>query len=94
LVRLPAGAQGRVVALNVPASDAAALEAMGLVVGALVRVCRVGQPTIVAVLNGDPASGCACGGSRLGLAHDLAMQINVQPLVSCAGGGAEGAVSC
>lgn len=74
-------------ALHVPASDAAALEAMGLVVGAQVRVCRVGQPTIVAVLSGDPASGCACGGSRLGLAHDLAAQISVQPLASCAGGG-------
>jgi Fe2+ transport system protein FeoA len=52
--------------------DAAVLAAMGLCCNAKVRLCRAGEPCIVAVLGGG-GSGC-----RIGLARPLADQIMVE----------------
>jgi hypothetical protein len=65
--------------------DAALLRAMGLCDRATVRVCRLGEPCVVAVggvrgVGVDPKS-CTCGGScRIGLARPLAGRIYVTPL--------------
>lgn len=60
------------------ADDAAMLRAMGLVPGATFRVCRTGEPCIVAVMHTGATSQCSCGGSRIGLASNLAKQILVR----------------
>jgi hypothetical protein len=54
------------------------LRAMGLRPGAMVRVVRVGQPTIVEIVScGGPACGqCGC---RLGLAKGVAERLLMQP---------------
>jgi len=54
--------------------DAAILAAMGLCCNAKVRLCRAGEPCIVAVLGG---SGAGC---RIGLARPLADRIMVERL--------------
>lgn len=60
------------------ADDGAMLRAMGLVTGATVRVCRTGEPCIVAVMHTGAKASCSCGGSRIGLASNLAKQILVR----------------
>jgi Fe2+ transport system protein FeoA len=81
LMAMQAGRVGRLLDAAVGADDAAMLRAMGLVPGAMVRVCRTGEPCIVAVMNaGQAASGCGCGGSRIGLAGALARAIRVVPV--------------
>lgn len=73
-----AGGVGVVLETAVGEQDGAMLRAMGLVPGATVRVCRAGEPCIVAVLH-TGASACACGGSRIGLARRLARGVYVRP---------------
>lgn len=54
------------------ASGAAMLRAMGLTPEAKIRLCRLGEPCIVAVR-------CACGGqTRIGLARRVASRIMVR----------------
>lgn len=67
-----AGQYGLVVACRVEGADAPILRAMGLTEGAVLRVCRVGQPTIVALLC---HRGCHCASSRVGLARALADRV-------------------
>ena len=67
-----AGQYGLVVACRVEGADAPILRAMGLTEGAILRVCRVGQPTIVALLC---HRGCHCASSRVGLARALADRV-------------------
>jgi Fe2+ transport system protein FeoA len=66
--------------------DATMLRAMGLKPGALVRVCRAGEPCIVEVLapRGGGPCGCDCS-TRIGLAKDLAMRVKVIPVESSVG---------
>jgi hypothetical protein len=59
---------------DVPADDAALLGAMGLCCNAKVRLCRAGEPCIVAVTTGRGA------GCRIGLARPLADRIVVEPV--------------
>ena len=66
------------------AGDGAILRAMGLTAGAVVRVCRVGEPTIVAVMC---HRGCHCASGRIGLARELAGRVMVS--VAPAGADAE-----
>lgn len=56
------------------------LRAMGMKPGAMVRVCRAGEPCIVEVLapRGGGPCGCDCS-TRIGLAKDLAMRVMVIP---------------
>jgi len=69
-----AGQYGLVVACRVEGSDAPILRAMGLTEGSIVRVCRAGEPTIVALLC---HRGCHCASSRVGLARALADRVLV-----------------
>lgn len=90
LTTLGEGALGVLDAAQVDPGDAALLRAMGLVGGATLRVCRQGSPCIVAVMNPgarvdgggghEQCPSCACGGSRIGLAHDLARRVMVRPI--------------
>jgi len=74
LSTLKAGQHGLVVACRVEGADAPILRAMGLTEGAVVRVCRAGQPTILALLC---HRGCHCASSRIGLALALADRVMV-----------------
>lgn len=78
LATLRAGQVAVVTETHLAAEDAAMLRAMGLVSGATVRVCRTGEPCIVAVMHTGAKASCSCGGSRIGLASNLAKQILVQ----------------
>lgn len=61
--------------------DAALLRAMGLCERTHVRLCRVGEPCVVAV-GGVSAEHCRCGGTcRIGLARNLADRIFVTVVV-------------
>ena len=66
-------AEGLAEAAGVDGEDGAAmLRAMGLTPEARIRLCRLGEPCIVAVR-------CACGGqTRIGLARRIASRIMVQ----------------
>lgn len=74
LSTLKAGQYGLVTACRVEGADAPILRAMGLTEGAVVRVTRVGEPTIVALLC---HRGCHCSASRVGLARALADRVLV-----------------
>ena len=74
LSSLKSGQYGLVVACRVEGADAPILRAMGLNEGAVLRVCRAGQPTIVALLC---HRGCHCASSRVGLARALADRVMV-----------------
>ncbi len=88
LSSLTPGKVGVVASLGLAAADAAHVRAMGLHEQVRVRLCRAGEPCIVAVL---PAmGGCAgegessgsslpCCASRIGLARALAERIWVTP---------------
>ena len=69
LAQLKPGQSGKVRAADVGPADAALLSAMGLCCDARVRLCRAGEPCIVAVLTGGRAS------CRIGLARPLAERI-------------------
>ncbi|HYE03262.1 MAG TPA: FeoA family protein [Phycisphaerales bacterium] len=73
LTQLKRGQSAVVVDARLEKGDAAFLRAMGLCAAARVRLCRAGEPCIVAV-------GCGCGGTcRIGLARPLAERIVVRP---------------
>jgi hypothetical protein len=67
-----AGMVGVVCEARLEECDAALLRAMGLGCGSRVRLCRAGEPCIVAVITGGRAS------CRIGLARPLAEQIMVE----------------
>jgi len=83
------GECGVIVEKQLDADDRAMLRAMGLEASATIRVCRAGEPCIVAVIagqsgldGGGQASGPAAGrldGSccRIGLSRDLSNRIVV-----------------
>lgn len=76
LTDLRPGEVGVVEDATLEASDAAFLRAMGLCNEAKVRLCRAGEPCIVAV--GSFGSDCGCGSvCRIGLARPLAQRIYV-----------------
>ena len=79
LSSLRRGQSGVICESRLDPEDAALLRAMGLSVGATVRVVREGEPCVVG-LGADGASGCGCGGMcRIGLARGLAAKILVRP---------------
>jgi Fe2+ transport system protein FeoA len=71
LTQLKPGQAGVVRSAALSGSDAAMLGAMGLCCNAKVRLCRAGEPCIVAVTTGRGA------GCRIGLARPLAEKILV-----------------
>lgn len=71
---LRAGQTGLLWRLDLEPHDAALLRAMGLRPQALVRLCRVGDPTILEVLAGGEECRCA---SRIGLAAALTHRVLV-----------------
>lgn len=73
LSQLKPGQCGTVRTSDLSASDASVLSAMGLCCDAKVRLCRAGEPCIVAVLTGGRAS------CRIGLARPLAERIVIDP---------------
>lgn len=74
LNQLKPGEAGVVRSAPVGTDDAAMLAAMGLCCNAKVRLCRAGEPCIVAVVSGG-GDGC-----RIGLARPLADRIMVERL--------------
>lgn len=74
LTDLRRGEVGVVAEASLDESEAAFLRAMGLCVEARVRLCRVGEPCIVAVGNDCDCRGASC---RIGLARPLAKKIFV-----------------
>lgn len=78
LARVPAGAVGVVRQVQIEGEDAKLLCAMGLCVGARVRVVRQGEPCVVAV-GGVDYRRCKCGGRcRIGVARALARCVLVE----------------
>jgi Fe2+ transport system protein FeoA len=71
LTQLRPGQTGVVRASRVGEQDAALLGAMGLCCDAKVRLCRAGEPCIVAITTGRGA------GCRIGLSRPLAEKIEV-----------------
>lgn len=57
-------------------ADASYLRAMGLRAGAMVRVCRVGEPCVIEVISGHTCK-CHCR-CRIGLARNLAALVWVR----------------
>lgn len=80
LASVRAGQIAIVERVELDADDAALLCAMGLCEGAHLRVCRSGEPFVVAVGGISPEK-CHCGGScRVGISRALAKQILVHSL--------------
>lgn len=76
LAELRPGQVGVVSEAALEEQDAAYLRAMGLCNEAKVRMCRAGEPCIVAV--GSFGNDCGCGSvCRIGLARPLAQKIYV-----------------
>jgi Fe2+ transport system protein FeoA len=78
LNQLKPGETGVVRSAQINSADAAMLGAMGLCCNAKVRLCRAGEPCIVAVMGGRGA------GCRIGLARPLADKILVERLDAAA----------
>jgi hypothetical protein len=74
LTTLARGQIGRVCGASMGADDAALLRAMGLRRNTRVRLCRMGEPCIVALECRD-GEGC-----RIGLAQRLAAGLMVEPV--------------
>lgn len=73
LTQLQRGRKGRIAASDADSPDSAMLRAMGLKPQAEIRICRLGQPCIVAVMN-------QCGGGcRIGLDRAIADRVMVCP---------------
>ncbi|MEK6701427.1 MAG: ferrous iron transport protein A [Planctomycetota bacterium] len=62
--------------VDLEAADAAMLRAMGLRGGAMIRVCRVGEPTVAEVISGHTCR-CQCR-CRIGIARGLARRITLK----------------
>lgn len=75
LVAARAGQEGQVLGAGLEERDAAMLRAMGLRPSAKLRVCRVGEPTIVELVPDGP--GVCRSGCRIGLAKSLAARIRI-----------------
>jgi hypothetical protein len=91
LAELPVDAVGEICEARLDPDDAALLRAMGLSLSAKVRMCRAGEPCIVAVLSSaSPCQGgvvgdgrvVPCCSSRIGLARSLAKRILVTRVTS------------
>lgn len=83
LTQLRAGQTGVLVEAQLEAGDAALLRAMGLCDRSTLRLCRLGEPCVVAVGGrlAPDAKACTCGGTcRIGLARPLAERIFVSVL--------------
>jgi hypothetical protein len=77
LTRLRPGQTGIIAASHLDADDAALLRAMGLGDRVRIKVCRVGEPCVVA-LGTTEGRHCHCQGHcRIGLARNLAERIFV-----------------
>lgn len=72
LTQLRRGECGVIQRSTLSTGDAALLAAMGLCCNAKVRLCRAGEPCIVAVMSGR---GAEC---RIGLARSLAERLHVE----------------
>lgn len=82
LTALRAGQVGVVCETCLDAGDATVLRAMGLRPNSTIRVCRVGEPTIIEVLPSRVGEGSQCASPdcrcRLGLAWVLASRVRVR----------------
>ncbi len=79
IASLKRGESGVVCDSQLAGNDDALLRAMGLHPAAWVRLCREGEPCIVAVSSGSPGGSCGCGSEcRIGLARSLAQRIFVR----------------
>jgi Fe2+ transport system protein FeoA len=77
LTTLRAGQRAVIRETRLELDDAALLRAMGLCIGTIVRVFRVGEPCVLAVGGAKPH--CKCGGMcRIGIARPLAEKIMVE----------------
>lgn len=72
----PTGWIGRVVSTELPSSEAAMLRAMGLRPGAVIRVCRRGEPTVIEVVSGHECK-CHCR-CRIGVAAEVSGSVMVE----------------
>ncbi|MBK9188346.1 MAG: ferrous iron transport protein A [Phycisphaerales bacterium] len=82
LTTLRAGDVGTICETCLDPADAAMLRAMGLRPNATIRICRLGEPTIVEVSPSRPGSGDKCsrpGGCscRIGLSRMIAQRVKV-----------------
>lgn len=80
LTRLSPGQSAVIAEARLDADDAALLRAMGLTDRSRIKVCRVGEPCVVALGPGSPEKHCHCrgrGGCRIGIARGLAERILV-----------------
>ena len=75
LSQLPLGCRAVVSESDLDESDASLLRAMGLGPNAEVRMCRLGEPCIVAL-----PCGCDAGGCRIGLSRRIADRVYVRAL--------------
>lgn len=83
LTDLRADQTGVLVEARLDSGDAALLRAMGLCDRSTLRLCRLGEPCVVAVGGrlAPDAKACTCGGTcRIGLARPLAERIYVSVL--------------
>jgi Fe2+ transport system protein FeoA len=77
LTALKAGQTGVICEARLDVDDAALLRAMGLADRVRVKLCRVGEPCVVALGNVE-GKHCHCNGHcRIGLARGLAERIFV-----------------
>lgn len=72
LSQVPAGCTAKVCGTQLEQDEAASLRAMGLRPDCRIRVCRVGEPCIVSVLDSQG------GTSRIGLSRPLADRVMVE----------------
>ena len=75
LSQLPLGCRALVSESDLDESDASLLRAMGLGPNAEVRMCRLGEPCIVAL-----PCGCDAGGCRIGLSRRIAERVYVRAM--------------
>ena len=77
LTHLRAGQTAVIAEARLDVDDAALLRAMGLSGNMRIRVCRIGEPCIVAVGNIAGKHCCCHGHCRIGLARSLADRVFV-----------------
>lgn len=79
LSAMRSGQTGAVRQIDLTGEDAKLLCAMGLCVGARLKLVRAGEPCVVAI-GGVDSHRCKCGGRcRIGIAKSLASSIFIQP---------------
>lgn len=72
-----AGDVAFVTRIDLEPSEASMLRAMGLRTGALVRISRVGEPSVIEVISGHTCR-CHCR-CRIGVARDVAQRVMLAP---------------